>query len=651
MHRRALTLALFAFSAFALPAMPDHPAYAASVAPLTAEQLIAGHEVSDIHWSPDGRRLAAVVTEPVSGDMQRQHIWLYDAATADFKQLTLVGDHDTRPSWSPDGRYLAFLSERGTQPAQLYILPMSGGEAIRLTDGTAAVQNFVWSPTGKAIAFLSADSLTDEQKRQKDAKQQAKDDAYIVGEDDTPVRLRIIDLAARTVRQITKDAWRISDVAWVADEKSLIISGTDIHAPELVTDRLYIIDTETAAMTELPHPDGPFQNPQVSHDGKTLAYIGSDNGGPGPQDLYVQPIAGGAPQNLTRKMLDRGITAYDWQPDGAILALAADGFGDRLVQIDRKGAVKQIKSSEAAVIRAFAKSANALAYVRGSATARAELWLSDKRGDRQISHLNKGYPAALVTPKLIRYPGEGGLEIEAALYTPADASPDRPLPLIVLVHGGPLGRWDHAFNERAQLLAAHGFAVLTPNIRGSIGYGIAFIRSNRGDWGGGDFRDVMAGVDHLIARGIADPNRLGIGGWSYGGYMSAWAITQTNRFKAAVIGAPMTDVASEYGTEEPRVNAADTWYLGTPYENLDRFIRVSPITHVRHARTPALILQGDMDVVDPIGQSQQFHRGLRRYNVETEMVVYPREGHGIKEEKHRIDVLNRYVAWFEKYVK
>lgn len=651
MHRPSLKLALVVLSTFALPSLPNHSAFAASVAPVTAKQLIAGYEVSDIHWSSDGRRLAAVVTEPVSGDMQRQHIWIYDSVTGDFRQLTLVGDHDTQPSWSPDGKYLAFLSERDTQPAQLYVLPMTGGEALSLTDGKAAVKRFAWAPTGKTIAFLSADSPTDAEKQQKDAKKQAKDDAYIVGADDTPVRLRIIDLASHAVRQVTKGVWRISDFAWVAGEKSLIISGTDIYAPELLNDRLYIVDAQTAAMTELPHPDGPFQSLRVSLDGKTLAYIGSDNGGPGPQDLYVQSITDGTPQNLTGKTLDRGITDYAWQPDGTILALTVNGFGDRLVRVDGKGSIKPIKSADARVIQAFSKSEHALAYVSGSATALAELWLSDKHGDRQISHLNKGYPTTLVTPELIRYPVEGGMEIEAALYRPAGASAGRPLPLIVLVHGGPRARWNYALNERAQLLAAHGFAVLTPNIRGSIGYGIAFIRSNRGDWGGGDFRDVMAGVDHLIARGIADPNLLGIGGWSYGGYMSAWAITQTNRFKAAVIGAPMTDVASEYGTEEPGLNAADTWYLGTPYENLDRFMRVSPITHVRHARTPALIMQGDMDTVDPIGQSQQFYRGLRRYNVETEMVVYPREGHGIKEEKHHIDVLNRYVAWFEKYVK
>ncbi len=173
---------------------------------------------------------------------------------------------------------------------------------------------------------------------------------------------------------------------------------------------------------------------------------------------------------------------------------------------------------------------------------------------------------------------------------------------------------------------------------------------NRRDWGGGDFKDVMAGVDHLVDTGLADPERLGIGGWSYGGYMTAWAVTQTDRFRAAVSGAPMTDLASEYGTETASINAYDTWYMGTPYENLGLFVERSPVTHVKNASTPTLILCGEKDVIDPLGQCHQFYRGLKRYGVECELVIYPREGHGIREEKHQIDRLERYLDWFSKYL-
>jgi dipeptidyl aminopeptidase/acylaminoacyl peptidase len=172
---------------------------------------------------------------------------------------------------------------------------------------------------------------------------------------------------------------------------------------------------------------------------------------------------------------------------------------------------------------------------------------------------------------------------------------------------------------------------------------------NRADWGGGDFKDVMAGVDWAVAGGLADPERLGIGGWSYGGYMAAWAVTQTTRFKAAVSGAPVIDMASEFGTEVGP--AYDEWFYGTPYEKLEGFVKSSPITFVKQAKTPTLLLQGEDDETDPIGQSQQFYRGLKRYGVEAELVVYPREPHGLREEKHLLDRLNRILAWYDKYLR
>jgi dipeptidyl aminopeptidase/acylaminoacyl peptidase len=216
------------------------------------------------------------------------------------------------------------------------------------------------------------------------------------------------------------------------------------------------------------------------------------------------------------------------------------------------------------------------------------------------------------------------------------------------VHGGPTGAWTNRFDALTQLLVTRGYSVLLPNIRGSIGYGEKFVEANRADWGGADFKDVMAGVDEMVRRNIADPNRLGICGWSYGGYMAEWAITQTDRFKAAVSGAGMADLATEFGTESSPVY--DEWFYGTPYENLVGFQKSSPITYIKNAKTPTLILQGDADTTDPISQSQMLYRGLKRYNVPAEFVVYPREPHGLREEKHLRDLYVRITAWFDKYL-
>jgi dipeptidyl aminopeptidase/acylaminoacyl peptidase len=261
----------------------------------------------------------------------------------------------------------------------------------------------------------------------------------------------------------------------------------------------------------------------------------------------------------------------------------------------------------------------------------------------------------VVAAEFVKYKSADGTEVEATLLKPSALSSQpsalnaQPGPAVILVHGGPTGRWSDAFEPWGQLLAARGYAVLYPNVRGSTGYGHHFLEMNRADWGGGDFKDVMAGADWLVARGIADPNRLGIGGWSYGGYMAAWAVTQTTRFKAAVSGAPVIDMASEFGTENG--SAYDEWFYGTPYEKLDGFIKSSPMTFVKNVKTPTLLLQGEDDTTDPIGQSQQFYRGLKRYGVESDLVLYPREPHGLREEHHLVDRLTRILAWYDRYLK
>jgi dipeptidyl aminopeptidase/acylaminoacyl peptidase len=253
----------------------------------------------------------------------------------------------------------------------------------------------------------------------------------------------------------------------------------------------------------------------------------------------------------------------------------------------------------------------------------------------------------LSVPQIYKYKSFDGLDIEASVLKPIEGG-EKGIPLVVLVHGGPAGRWSDSIDPWGQLLATRGYAVFYPNIRGSLGYGQKFLESNRGDWGGADYKDVMAGVKDLVDRGIADPKRLGIGGWSYGGYMSEWAITQTNEFKAAVSGAGIANLISEFGTEDhPQY---DEWYYGVPWEKPEGFLNSSPFLRLKNAKTPTLVLQGDADTVDPLGQSQELYRGLKRYGVESDLVVYPREPHGFQEEKHLLDRLNRILAWYEKYI-
>jgi dipeptidyl aminopeptidase/acylaminoacyl peptidase len=331
--------------------------------------------------------------------------------------------------------------------------------------------------------------------------------------------------------------------------------------------------------------------------------------------------------------------------DGQIAALFQIGFH---TELDAAGEKKRkLVTADSLDVSQFAVSqTGTVAYVAESSAVLPELFVEGK----VVSHLNDGFAGVtLQKAEIYTYPSFDGAPIEAALIRGEGSVAGQPQPVMVLIHGGPAGAWRNRFDALTQLLAAHGYTVMQPNIRGSMGYGQKFLASNRGDWGGGDYKDVMAGVDDLVKRGIADPKRLGIGGWSYGGYMAEWAITQTDRFRFAISGAGMADLATEFGTEAH--SAGDEWYYGVPYENPAGFQKSSPIAFIRNARTPTLILQGEADTTDPISQSQMLYRGLKRYGVPAEFVVYPREPHGLREPKHIADRYRRSLEWADKYLK
>ena len=613
---------------------------------LTADVLLNLRNISDLQFSPDGTRLAFVVMEPAKGEQRVRHIWIYDKVSGVVRQFTFSAKSESNPRWSPDGKELAFLSNRdGDQ--QIYRMRADGGEAVAITKGKRPVKDFEWSPDGKQIAFLAPDAKTEnEEKKEKD-----KDDARVADREDKQARLWIVNLASSEVHALTLPNWRVTSLTWVPSGDRIIVSATDTPSVDRETNRIFEVSLPGERTKQLAAPHGPFDELRISPDGKFLAYRGCRVDGPEPHDLFLQPLTGGASQNLTGASIDRYIAQFRWRSDGGLVAAAADGFRSKFMAFDR-GRMQEDLPSLASNPGQFAVSAaGEIAFAGQSGTEPQEIWIWDqKTAPKQISRLNmalQGY--GLSKPEYFKYKSFDGLEIEAELLKPPSYLGGVKLPLIALIHGGPTGRWSDAVETWGQLLVVRGYAVFYPNVRGSIGYGHKFIEANRGDWGGGDFKDVMAGVDELIARGVADPERLGIGGWSYGGYMAEWAITQTTRFKAAVSGAGMANLISEYGTEEHP--ASDEWFFSVPYEKPEGFLNSSPFLYVKNAKTPTLILQGEADTVDPLGQSQELYRGLKRYGVETELVVYPREPHGFHEEKHLLDRLNRILAWYDKYLK
>jgi dipeptidyl aminopeptidase/acylaminoacyl peptidase len=616
---------------------------------LTPAAALSLRTISDLQFSPDGGRAAFVVAEPPKAEGRARHIWLYEKKSGTVRQFTYSAKEESSPRWSPDGKQLAFLSNRDEQQ-QIYIMREDGGEAAALTKGKRSVQSFAWSPDGKQIAFLAPGAKTDaEEKKEKD-----KDDARVVDKDDKQPRLWLVSLPAGEPKALTDSKWEMSELAWLPAGDRIVVSATDHPESDQETHRIFSIAVSDGSRKLLYTPHGPFGDLRVSPDGMTVSYVGCRVDGPSPHDLMLLDIGERATRNLTGASLDRAISDHRWKKDGSLLALYADGFRNKLIGFSPDGMSKDPANPPAANVNAFAVSDfGEVLLVGQSATAPQELWLWDQKNPPQkVSHFNDSWKQfTLSVPEFYKYKSFDGVEIEAALLKPAGADPKQKLPLVALIHGGPTGNWQDSIEVWGQLLAAHGYAVFYPNIRGSVGYGQKFIEMNRGDWGGGDFKDVMSGVKDLIDRGIADPAKLGIGGWSYGGYMAEWAITQTNEFKAAVSGAGLSNLISEYGTEEHP--SYDEWFYGVPYEgdNIVNYLNSSPFTQLKNAKRPTLILQGEADTTDPPGQSQELYRGLKHYGVESELVVYPREPHGLREEKHLLDRLNRILAWYDAHLK
>jgi dipeptidyl aminopeptidase/acylaminoacyl peptidase len=659
MNRSLSAGALFALAALSTPVIAQEQPKADAPKRLTPEASLNLRSISDLQFSPDGNRLAFVVTEPAKGERRARHIWIYEKQSGSIRQFTYSAKSDFFPRWSPDGMQLAFLSDRDDQQ-QIYAMRANGGEASALTKGKRGVKNFAWSPDGKQIAFLAPDAKTEtEEKKEKD-----KDDAHVADKEEKHARLWLLALDTGEAKALTEPKWEVSQAVWHPSGSGLMLGATDHPESDQNTERIFFFRLsetlngerkEVDSMTQVLAPRGPFGNLRLAGDGQRMAFVGCREDGPTPHDLMLAHHGEKGVQNLTGASVDRPVLDYRWSKDGGLLAVVEDGFHTKFIAFTAEGALKDIPAVPTNPNAFVVSDSGDVAFAGQTATTPQELWLWDqKSAPKQVSHLNDSWKQfTLSAPEFYKYKSKspGSLEIEAALLKPLGYDGKSKLPLIALIHGGPTGAWRDSIETWGQLLAARGYAVFYPNIRGSSGYGQKFIESNRGDWGGGDYRDVMDGVDDLIARGVADPEKLAIGGWSYGGYMSEWAITQTTRFKAAVSGAGLSNLISEYGTEQGP--AYDEWFYGVPYEpeKVAGFLNSSPFVHLKNVKTPTLILQGDADEVDPPGQSQELYRGLKRYGVETELVVYPREPHGFHEEKHLLDRLNRILAWYDKHMK
>lgn len=635
--------------------------------PLTPEELADRLVPEHPRISPDGRSVVfGVAPKGTSGKHKDQVLWISrDGAPA--RPLTGGGAHDADPRWSPAGDRLLFRSdrhERGDDTFRLYVLPMAGGEARPLGDLTGELSAPSWSPDGRTVAVLRKDSATAEEKRRKEE----RDDAIVVDERAKPTRLWAIDVETGRARCLSYGPRQVWSYAWTLDGAALAALTTDRPDVNTIFDAgaLWLVPTvggmprRVATFPVLPG------DPVVvdTADGPAVAVRGNRHRADPSDSVWIVPLAGGEPRNL--------IPNYPGVVEELVPRPGAPGrLGLRMVERTHgmvygldvaSGALSPLtpggRHGRGSVLAgvSFAGDGERLAMVWSDGTTPEEVYRGEAGAGESaapVTDFGASFRGRLGAVETVRWASTDGVEIEGLLTVPPGHRPGRRYPLVVEIHGGPSWQWeDRVFldwHDWAQLLASRGYAVLAPNPRGSTGYGSGFQKLLQDDVGGGEAQDLISGARAMVERGVADGDRLGIGGWSWGGYLTAWTITQTDLFKAAVMGAGLANMLSDHGQDD--IPAMNLWlYPGQPYDHLDDYWRTSPIRHVANVRTPTLILHGDEDARVHPAQGMEFHRALKTLGVPVSFVRYPREEHGIKERLHQIDLMGRVVAWYDRWL-
>jgi dipeptidyl aminopeptidase/acylaminoacyl peptidase len=637
---------------------------------MTLDDIIDLVQLSAPRISPDGRRVLYTVSEVGKWKDNKRvtSIWIVDADGANARRF-LAHEKDRAPAWSPDGRSVAFLASRDAAPGKdgddvtdVWIIPADGGEASKLTDHKSKIRAFEWTKDSASIVFLAERVKSESQK----GAEKAGDDAIFVdegpnGQERTEFsELWRVAIADKREQAVTHDdallieSFRVSPDA----KKIAMIVRRDNTRNGQNRAEVAVVDIATGAQRPVTHNNAPEQDVQWSPEGKVLSYLApSDSSWDLAEDkLWVVPAEGGGEPRKVSATYDGAIGQYSWAADGQSILFGANARARSGVfrMAVANGAVTPISRGDwAGRMESVSADGRRGAAVMSSPASPAEVHLIDLTTGKTtpITRANaKAADFALAQFKPITWKSTDGLEVEGMLWLPADYKAGVKLPLLLSVHGGPAGAWDVSFRAINHVYTSLGWAVLEPNVRGSSTYGDALLRGNMKDIGGGDYNDLMSGVDKLIADAIADPDHLAIRGWSYGGILGGWTITQTSRFKAASLGAMVSDWASEYAmgfNHDVRL-----WYIGgTPWESADAYRRQSSYSHIAKVTTPTLLLHGERDTTDTIGQSMIYYQGLKDRGVPTRFIRFPREPHGFREPHHVRIRDAEEISWLMKYAR
>ena len=650
---------------------------------LKPDDFAALRDVDEPNISPDGQTIAYVVgTVDLKKDKQPKNLWLAKWDGSENRALTFGDNEQTHPRWSPDGKWLAFLSSRQDENEndQLWILSSAGGEGEQLTREKGSVDDFAWAPDSKHIVLV----VHDPDPREPEVKAKEKKtvppiviDRFQFKEDiggyitNRWSHLKLLDLASRRLDALTSGQHDHVLPAWSPRGKEIaFVTKRGVDSGRTENWDLYLIEAKVGAkerqLTTTPeadaHPDWESA-PAWSPDGKTIAFV--HGGDPkkieyATHSLSIIPAAGGEAKILTAN-LDRNVVRPHWAPDGKSIFVVLENDGaETLVRVPADFADVGAAPGDPPIpvvggrrkITAYDVSSNGHVIVRASTPDRPfEIFAAENNELRDLTKRNDAFFAQIQLGRVeeTKFKSADGTEVHGFLVHPANETVGRKNPTLLRPHGGPQSQYANEFDFEKQLFAANGYAVVMPNPRGSTGRGTDYAMGIYASWGGVDVQDDLAAVDDAIARGIADPERLVVGGWSYGGMSTNYLIATTTRFKAAVSGASISNILAGYGTDQ---YIRDYEYeLGSPWVHPEAWQKVSyPFLHADKIKTPTLFLCGESDYNVPLLNSEQMYQALRTLGVPTELVIYPGQFHGLKKPSYILDRYRRYLDWFAKYL-
>jgi dipeptidyl aminopeptidase/acylaminoacyl peptidase len=641
---------------------------------LTPDDVFNLKTVSDPQVSPDGAWVAyRVAWSDRKEDTRRADLYMTPLNGGDPIQLTRHTESESRPRWSPDGRYLAFLAKRDGAHTQVWLLDRRGGEPTALTEYKADVSDFVWSPDSTRLALtvqeVDPDDIANLPEGERPAAEKKAPKPIVVRRlqfkrdgqgflNDLRMHVHVFDIGKKTSVQVTTGPYDDESPQWSSDGRTIVFVSNRTKDPDTNenTDIFEVSADGGGAVKNLTNSLEAESSPQFSPDGRWLAFL---KGGK-PSDIWyatnnlaVMPAGGGASRILTEGV-DRNLSSLRFSADGrSIFFIIEDGGSAHLARVPANGgALERVVAGERDV-EGFAISAkDEIVVLESSVHQPSEISRVGSAGTlSRLTRVNDEFLAGITLGKVERFKARSmdGTSIDAFLTRPPNLPNATNLPTILRIHGGPVSQYSTSFELEWQMLAAAGYAVVGANPRGSSGRGRDFAHAIWADWGNKDFHDVMAAVDAAIAMGVADPDRLGVGGWSYGGILTNMVLVQTTRFKGAISGASEVNYTANYGHDHyQREWEAE---LGLPWKNLARWNEMSPFFRVEKITTPTLIVCGQEDWNVPLLNSEQLFQALRRLGKTTELVIYPGQSHSITRPSYQKDRFERYIAWYDRHVK